>query len=114
MSLIDALNKGPQPRPELDELHQRMRAALMDQLRHGIVMRAAGVADPDMSDLQDRTNALLNRCGDEWCRQCDDVFCIHGSGMHFHHDGCPSCAQEPEPSPDEHARLLLAHNRRTP
>jgi len=42
-------------------------------------------------------DALLNHCEDGECHVCSQIICPHGDGMHFHHDGCPSCAQdEPE------------------
>jgi hypothetical protein len=30
------------------------------------------------------------------CERCAVVFCPHGEQLHFHHDGCPACAHEPE------------------
>lgn len=42
-------------------------------------------------------DALLNHCEDGECHVCSQIICPHGDGMHFHHDGRPSCAQdEPE------------------
>lgn len=40
-------------------------------------------------------DALLNHCEDGECHVCSQIICPYGDGMHFHHDGCPSCAQEP-------------------
>lgn len=39
-------------------------------------------------------DALLNHCEDGECHVCSQIICPHGDGMHFHHDGCPSCAQD--------------------
>lgn len=42
-------------------------------------------------------DALLNHCEDGECHVCSQIICPHGEPMHFHHDGCPACAQdEPE------------------
>lgn len=40
-----------------------------------------------------KLDALLNHCDDGECVTCGQIICPHGDGMHFHHDGCPSCAQ---------------------
>lgn len=38
-------------------------------------------------------DALLNHCDKESgeCSFCGKTICPYGDGMHFHHDGCPSC-----------------------
>lgn len=42
-------------------------------------------------------DALLNHCEDGECHVCSQIICPHGEPLHFHHDGCPACAQdEPE------------------
>ncbi len=41
-----------------------------------------------------KLDALLNHCDDGECATCAQIICPHGDGMHFHHDGCPTCAQE--------------------
>ena len=48
------------------------------------------------------TDALLNHCPDMECMECAKIICPHKDSMHFHHDGCPSCAydyeaKEPKP-----------------
>lgn len=40
-----------------------------------------------------KLDALLAHCDDGECVSCGQIICPHGDGMHFHHDGCPSCAQ---------------------
>lgn len=40
-----------------------------------------------------RINALLDKCGDGECPVCSSIICPDGDVMHFHHDGCPSCAE---------------------
>lgn len=39
------------------------------------------------------TDAALAKCKDAECRQCSFIICPDGDPMHFHHDGCPTCAQ---------------------
>jgi hypothetical protein len=41
---------------------------------------------------------LINACtldGGE-CHQCSEICCPWGEPLHFHHDGCPACAQAEE------------------
>lgn len=35
----------------------------------------------------------LMACEDPECLECGRIICPHGDPMHFHHDGCPTCAQ---------------------
>lgn len=37
---------------------------------------------------------LLARCPEGECHVCGIICCPNEDGMHFHHDGCPSCAEE--------------------
>lgn len=53
-----------------------------------------------ISDDERKLDALLAHCDDGECVTCGQIICKHGNGMHFHHDGCPSCAQEGEPDSD--------------
>lgn len=32
-------------------------------------------------------------CKDAECWYCGLLICPHGEPMHFHHDGCPACAE---------------------
>lgn len=36
---------------------------------------------------------LLNHCDDPECWDCGKIICPHEDEMHFHHDGCPTCAE---------------------
>lgn len=40
-------------------------------------------------------DGLLNHCNKDGgeCRVCGAICCPQKDPMHFHHDGCPSCAQ---------------------
>lgn len=57
--------------------------------------------DFDLIDsLRNQIDRLLAHCPDGECATCGEIICPHGGTMHFHHDGCPSCAeQEKEQKP---------------
>lgn len=38
-------------------------------------------------------DAALARCPDAECRKCSILACPYGEPLHFHHDGCPACAE---------------------
>lgn len=47
----------------------------------------------------DTADEFINQCtldphGE--CTECSWICCPHGDELHFHHDGCPSCAQAEE------------------
>lgn len=35
---------------------------------------------------------VLNMCEDAECLTCGIIICPHREPLHFHHDGCPACA----------------------
>jgi hypothetical protein len=37
-------------------------------------------------------DALLKHCDEPECSECAKAVCPFKDEMHFHHDGCPSCA----------------------
>lgn len=37
---------------------------------------------------------LLAQCPDPECSTCGMLICPRGDPMHYHHDGCPSCAED--------------------
>ena len=43
--------------------------------------------------LHAKIDRLLAHCQDGECATCGEIICPHGGAMHFHHDGCPSCAE---------------------
>jgi hypothetical protein len=49
--------------------------------------------EAERATLEGQVNALLNHCPDAECDTCATIICPHKDRMHFHHDGCPSCAQ---------------------
>lgn len=40
---------------------------------------------------------LLNHCDKDngECLECSKIVCPYECELHFHHDGCPACAQQP-------------------
>jgi hypothetical protein len=42
-------------------------------------------------------DGLLNHCDKDGgeCHVCSEICCPLKDPLHFHHDGCPSCSQEP-------------------
>lgn len=46
-----------------------------------------------LEKAEKRVDALLQHCPDSECLTCGGIICPHGEPMHFHHDGCPACAQ---------------------
>ena len=36
---------------------------------------------------------ILAQCPDAECWECGRIICPYGEPMHFHHDGCPVCAE---------------------
>lgn len=44
-------------------------------------------------DLLRQVNALLDHCPHGECPTCSQIVCPHQCELHFHHDGCPACAE---------------------
>jgi G:T-mismatch repair DNA endonuclease (very short patch repair protein) len=42
---------------------------------------------------EEQVEKLLNHCPDSECDTCAEIICPHGCAWHFHHDGCPTCAE---------------------
>jgi len=49
--------------------------------------------DEEVGVMRRQLDALLNHCEDGECVTCAAIICPVGDGMHFHHDGCPGCAE---------------------
>jgi rubrerythrin len=47
----------------------------------------------EIEALKETVDKLLNHCDDPECWECGKIICPYGGEMHFHHDGCPICAQ---------------------
>lgn len=50
----------------------------------------------EVERLNVQVNAPLNHCDKEAgeCSECSKIICPHKDPLHFHHDGCPSCAEQ--------------------
>lgn len=84
---------------KLDALHQNMRDLFVAELKVAITTGSIPEA------MEREVDDLLNTCPvGEYCDQCGDIFCPWGESLHFHHDGCPCCASEPDPPTDRAAR----------
>ena len=46
-----------------------------------------------IATLEKQVDALLQHCDDPECWTCGKIICPYGGEMHFHHDGCPTCAE---------------------
>lgn len=53
----------------------------------------------EVDKLKQQLDALLGHCPDGECLVCGEIICPHGDSMHFHHDGCPSCAEDDDEDP---------------
>ena len=49
--------------------------------------------EAEIAKLTAKLDNLLAHCPDMECPECAAIICDHHDPMHFHHDGCPSCAQ---------------------
>ena len=47
----------------------------------------------EIETLNAKIDKLLDHCQDPECWTCGAIICPHGGEMHFHHDGCPTCAE---------------------
>jgi len=47
----------------------------------------------EINKLNETVDKLLNHCDDPECWECGKIICPYGGEMHFHHDGCPTCAE---------------------
>lgn len=69
------------------------------KIRAMVAHTVAGSSWRIMLDEIDRlrtiADALLNHCDKQGgeCSECAMIVCPEQDGMHFHHDGCPSCSQ---------------------
>jgi hypothetical protein len=50
-------------------------------------------AEALLAEATRQIDALLAHCPDGECGTCGTIICPHGDQFHFHHDGCPSCAE---------------------
>lgn len=60
-----------------------------DQMRQ---FREEGVREAK-AESEKMIDALLAHCDDPECFTCGKIICPHSEPLHFHHDGCPACAE---------------------
>lgn len=75
------------PDTGMDAVHTRVRVAMQD------FAAADETLGEEFDDAEQRLNAALAECDDPECGICAQIMCPVGDPMHFHHDGCPSCAR---------------------
>lgn len=76
-------------------MKRKPRAAAVIAKARTTQMRTLAERDRKATDydrLASVVDALLNHCPDMECAECGVIMCPHKDPMHFHHDGCPSCA----------------------
>lgn len=56
--------------------------------------------DAEIRRLNGVIDKLLDHCPDGECHECSAAVCPHGCLLHFHHDGCPACAQNEDDGHD--------------
>lgn len=56
---------------------------------------------------------LLNACPEPYgeCPVCSVIICPHKDPMHFHHDGCPACAEAVEYTQEQVDAMNAAEGR---
>lgn len=59
----------------MTDVHEKLRCAKLDNLPENIL------------DL------ILAQCPDAECYECGRIICPYKEPLHFHHDGCPACAE---------------------
>lgn len=69
-----------QPDTGIDAIHTRLKVALQSPEEYGPWA----------------INRILVECSDPECGECARIICPYHEPLHFHHDGCPACAQEDE------------------
>lgn len=58
----------------ITDIHERLRIAKLDNLP------------------EKEIDSVLALCPDAECGLCGEVICPYHEPLHFHHDGCPACA----------------------
>lgn len=89
-------------RPEHVNLYLRNLRIERATLAHGLRLAenkvlhleaALAQARTDLAAKTSQVQALLDHCPDAECYRCAAILCPHGEELHFHHDGCPACAE---------------------
>ena len=67
--------------------------AMADEMSRFQFYQRAQQALDRLEVAEARVDKLLNHCDDPECWDCGKIICPHQCEMHFHHDGCPACAE---------------------
>jgi len=89
----DMAKGGGSPSPRRLEDYDEKYSKFKDKLAAVSAERDALKAEKER--LSGIADALLNHCDKEGgeCSECGRIVCPHGEPLHFHHDGCPACAE---------------------
>jgi uncharacterized coiled-coil protein SlyX len=81
----------------VEALNGRIQELEGDLARLRQAARAAALVIEQQADelmrQQQQLDAMLQHCPDAECMQCGTIICPLGEPLHFHHDGCPACAE---------------------
>lgn len=58
-----------------------------------VLVHTALAAIVTLEHSNDAVDAVLKLCPVGECMTCARIACPHADPMHFHHDGCPTCAE---------------------
>jgi hypothetical protein len=61
--------------------------------KHLQTLLAQESVNAELTALHEKIEALLDHCPDGECTTCARIICPHKDPLHFHHDGCPACAE---------------------
>lgn len=74
----------------------RRQITTRKSVQEGEPDRIADLLDEAANHIQDQYNKLdklLAHCPIGECGECAKIICPYGDDFHFHHDGCPTCAE---------------------
>ena len=74
-------------------LRMPLEMAMGDKISQYQFYQRAQEALDRMIIAEEQVNKLLDHCPDPECGTCAKIICPHECDWHFHHDGCPSCAE---------------------
>ena len=74
-------------------LRMPLEMAMGDKISQYQFYERAQEALDRMVIAEEQVQKLLDHCNHPECNICAEIICPHGDFMHFHHDGCPTCAE---------------------
>lgn len=72
---------------KIDKLEKEVARA------QAVLTHSALAAIVTLPGSDDAVNAVLKLCPVGECMACARIVCPEADPLHFHHDGCPSCAE---------------------